>query len=240
MTVASGSGVKIDDKAPAPRSPGRAVRPGPAPGSPGCGRPCGKVSMSPALTSWPGLRQMRVPFTRRWPSATTSAARSRDLKNRACHSHLSSRSFRAGQLDLVLPEGPANQTLPFSASSTAKGLSGSIGFSARGGRASKDFWPGRRGRRACLPGLAARLAAGRPCDRACRRGGRSPSGRGRRSGRGRLLRAVCGRRLRGTVAPAGAVAARATVGRGLRLPARSGAGGPRSGRGRGFGAQVKV
>ena len=145
--------------------------------------PCGKVSTSPVVMSRPG-RLTGVPFTRTWPLVMRSAAIARVLKNRACQSHLSSRN-RCAAAGWTLPEGPAKpQTLPFSARSAAKGLSGSIGFSARGGRASNDFC---RSSRSGLPPLrsARRSSLGlSPLGRSCF--GRSPFGRspGGRSARG--------------------------------------------------------
>ena len=107
-------------------------------------RPWGKVSTSPTTTPCPGLAQ-RWAFIRKWPASMQSCASSRLLKKRAAKSHLSSRSF-GWTSGLCLPEGPANQSLPLSAMRAAKGLSGSIGFSGRGGRASNDFlWSSRGG-----------------------------------------------------------------------------------------------
>ena len=100
---------------------------------------CGKVTTSPTPTLCPGLDVCR-PLTRQYPELTTSAASDRDRKKRAWNNHLSSRSLGqvSGDAGAVLP---ANQILSRKAASTANGLSGSIGFSGRGGRASKVLAP---------------------------------------------------------------------------------------------------
>jgi|GEM_PF-6797779 len=53
--------------------------------------PVANVNTSPICTWCDGL-VIRVPFTRTLPSRTNFVARLRDLKNRACQSHLSMRS----------------------------------------------------------------------------------------------------------------------------------------------------
>jgi hypothetical protein len=58
-------------------------------------RACAKVRTSPGPTLAAGL-VARVPFTRTPPPLTIRAASERVLKNRACHSHRSSRSVGRG------------------------------------------------------------------------------------------------------------------------------------------------
>ena len=61
-------------------------------------RSLGKVSTCPGATVRAGLLT-GVPSTRTFPALTTPAARLRDLKKRACHSHLSNRIVSGASLN---------------------------------------------------------------------------------------------------------------------------------------------